>query len=76
MTTTQHVGAGKGARRRHPIFVYIVAIVGIGWLVFGLAGGSYQGKLSKVQKNDDAAYLPASAESTKVDTASQLFHPV
>jgi RND superfamily putative drug exporter len=56
--------------------VYIVAVVGIAWLLFGLAGGSYQGKLSKVQKNDNAAYLPASAESTMVDTASQLFHRV
>jgi len=64
------------AGRRRPVFVYIVAVVGILWLVFGLAGGSYQSKLSNVQKNDNAAYLPNSAESTRVDQASQSFHPV
>ena len=62
--------------RRRPVFAYVVAVVGIFWLLFGLAGGSYQGKLSNVQKNDQAAYLPSSAESTKVDQASQLFQHV
>ena len=62
--------------RRRPVFVYIVAVVGVIWLLFGLAGGSYQGKLGNVQKNDNAAYLPNSAESTLVDQASQQFHPV
>ncbi|MDE3203268.1 MAG: MMPL family transporter [Acidobacteriota bacterium] len=42
----------------------------------GGAGGQYQGKLSSVQKNDNAAFLPSSAESTKVDTDSQAFQSV
>jgi len=62
--------------RRRPVFVYVVAVAGVVWLLFGLAGGSYQGKLGDVQKNDNAAYLPNSAESTLVDQASQQFHPV
>lgn len=46
----------------------LVGALGIFWLLFGLAGGQFQGKLSSVQKNDNASYLPKSAESTKVDT--------
>lgn len=45
-------------------------------MLFGLAGGSFQGKLSSVQKNDNAAYLPSSAESTKVDDLATEFQPV
>jgi RND superfamily putative drug exporter len=41
-----------------------------------LAGGvgeSFQGKLSEVQKNDNAAYLPASAESTQAGNEAANF---
>ena len=62
--------------RRYTTGARIVALLGLAWLLFGAAGGSYQGKLSSVQKNDNAAYLPSSAESTKVDTESQLFQAV
>lgn len=55
---------------------YLIAVLAVFWFLFGLAGGSYQGKLSQVQKNDQAAYLPSSAESTKVNTESQKFQPV
>lgn len=54
----------------------LVAILGVVFFLFGGAGGQYQGKLSSVQKNDNAAYLPASAESTEVDTDSQAFQSV
>ena len=54
----------------------VIGLLGIAWFLFGAAGGSYQGKLSSVQKNDNAAYLPASAESTKVDNESQLYQSV
>src|SRR6266852_5557152 len=76
MTDQSGPGERTSAGRRRPVFVYIVAVAGILWLLFGLAGGSYQSKLGNVQKNDNAAYLPNSAESTRVDQASQLFHPV
>jgi putative drug exporter of the RND superfamily len=63
-------------KRRKPVVVYIIGGLAVFWLLFGLAGGSYQGKLSQVQKNDNAAYLPATAESTKVDKASERFSSV
>lgn len=56
--------------------VYVIAALAVFWFLFGAAGGSFQGKLSEVQKNDQAAYLPNSAESTKVDTEVQKFQPV
>jgi len=42
----------------------IVAVLGV-WLAIGALGGQAQGQLSSVQKNDAAAFLPASAESTR-----------
>jgi len=48
-------------KRRKPIVVWIIGGLAVFWLLFGLAGGSFEGKLSKVQKNDNAAYLPATA---------------
>ena len=39
-------------------------------------GGSYQGRLGDVQKNDNAAYLPATAESTRVSNEQEQFSPV
>ena len=53
-------GGGMGHRRAGRLLA-----------VVRLAGGSFQGKLTEVQKNDNSAYLPASAESTKVDKASR-----
>ena len=73
---TDAPGAEGGRRRRLPRGAVIVGLLGVVWFLFGAAGGSYQGKLSSVQKNDNAAYLPSSAESTKVDTESQLFQSV
>ncbi|WP_454043581.1 MMPL family transporter [Cellulosimicrobium sp. Marseille-Q8652] len=42
----------------------IVAVIGV-WMAIGALGGQAQGKLSTVQTNDAAAFLPASAESTQ-----------
>ena len=36
------------------------------WLLVGGVGGPLQGKLSEVQKNDNASFLPAAAEATEV----------
>ena len=63
-------------RRRLTRGAVVVGLLGIVFLLVGGVGGSYQGKLSSVQKNDNAAYLPASAESTKVDTQSQQFQSI
>ncbi len=61
-------GRSRGAR--------LVAVLGVLWMLLGLAGGQFQGKLSSVQKNDNAAYLPRSAESTKVADEASRFQPV
>jgi RND superfamily putative drug exporter len=53
-----------------------VAVVGVLMLLVGGFGGSYQGKLGSVQKNDNAAYLPATAESTRVSDEQRRFVPV
>jgi putative drug exporter of the RND superfamily len=59
---------------RRPRIVWIVAVIGALWFIFGgLIGGQYSGKLSQVQKNDNASYLPASAESTKVLNEQEKF---
>jgi RND superfamily putative drug exporter len=42
-------------------------------LLIGFTGMGYQAKLADVQKNDNAAYLPSSAESTKVDKEAEKF---
>ncbi|MDQ1732067.1 MAG: putative drug exporter of the superfamily [Pseudonocardiales bacterium] len=56
----------------------VVTIVLVAVLLFlaGGAGGSFQSKLTGVQKNDNASYLPGSAESTKVADESAKFVPV
>ena len=60
-------------KQRKPIAVWVIGGLAVFWLLFGLAGGSFTGKLTEVQKNDNAAYLPATAESTKVDKASEQY---
>jgi RND superfamily putative drug exporter len=67
-------GKGKSPRRLPRGFPFF-AIIGVAVVVF-LAGGvgeSFQGKLSEVQKNDNAAYLPASAESTQAGNEAAKF---
>jgi RND superfamily putative drug exporter len=64
----------KKARRTArgwPVFA-VLAVAIMAFLVGG-AGGSYQGKLGEVAKNDNKSYLPGSAESTKVDDESAKF---
>jgi putative drug exporter of the RND superfamily len=63
-------------RRRRPPILWVFLAGAIALFLLGGAGGSYQGKLSEVQKNDNAAYLPGSAESTKVDKEVQQFDPI
>jgi RND superfamily putative drug exporter len=63
-------------RRRRPPILWVFLAGAIALFLLGGAGGAYQGKLSEVQKNDNAAYLPGSAESTKVDKEVQQFDPI
>jgi putative drug exporter of the RND superfamily len=66
----------SGRRFRLPFPALAVAIVGVLVLLVGGFGGSYQGKLGSVQKNDNAAYLPSSAESTQVADEQRRFSAV
>lgn len=52
--------------------VVIVAVL-FAWLAVGGLGGMAQGKLSQVQTNDAAAFLPASAESARAGAAGKSF---
>ena len=55
-----------------PVLVVLAIVV---WVGVGGAGGSTFGKLSEVQQNDNAAFLPSSAESTKAAQANAQFIP-
>jgi RND superfamily putative drug exporter len=77
-TKTSEEAPERPGRKRvpRPRGFYVIGALAVVWLLFGLAGGSYQGKLGDVQKNDNASWLPKSAESTKVDKESQQFRNV
>ncbi len=77
-TTTQDPESLDTDRPRpgRPRGLYVLAALAVVWFVVGLAGGPIQGKLSTVQKNDNSAFLPKSAESTLVDKESQKFSDV
>jgi RND superfamily putative drug exporter len=63
-------------RRRLPRQAVVVGVLGVLVFLVGGFGGSYQGRLGEVQKNDNAAYLPATAESTRVSDELNRFSPV
>ncbi len=50
-----------------------VAVVLVVWLGLGSVGGMAQGRLSQVQTNDAAAFLPSSAQSTRAAEAARDF---
>ncbi|HEX5511070.1 MAG TPA: MMPL family transporter [Actinomycetales bacterium] len=51
----------------------IPALLAVAWLLIGGLTGPYAGKLSDVAENDSSAFLPESAESTKVTEAQSRF---
>jgi RND superfamily putative drug exporter len=57
-----------------PVFA-VIAVAILAFLSGGF-GGSYQSKMAEVQKNDNASYLPGSAESTKVLAESAKFNKI
>src|SRR3982751_2828018 len=69
-------GTPPPARRRLPRGALGIAVVGLLVFLVGALGGSYQGRLGEVQKNDNAAYLPATAESTEVGDEARRFSDV
>jgi RND superfamily putative drug exporter len=49
------------------------ALLVLAWLVAGGAIGPFAGQLAEVQKNDNASFLPASAEATRVNELQRAF---
>jgi RND superfamily putative drug exporter len=60
-------------KSKRPRIVWLFAGLAVLFFLIGGAGGSYQGKLQDVQKNDNSSFLPGSADSTKVDNEQQNF---
>lgn len=53
--------------------MWIAIVVMVGWLAFGSWAGPLSGQLSTVQENDNASFLPASAQSTLVANEQEAF---
>ncbi len=53
--------------------VFVPAMLLIIWLAVGAIGGPTFGKLSGIASNDQASYLPANAEATKVQNLQTAF---
>ena len=65
-------GAVESSRRPGKALIGAIVLVLV-WLVVGGIGGWYTSRLSEVQKNDNASFLPKSAESTEVIAAVAAF---
>ena len=65
-TERRRVRAGRGA-------ILLAVGVAVAWLLIGGAVGPLAGKLSEVQSNDNASFLPATAESTRVADEQATF---
>ncbi len=64
--------AGRRQNRRWAWRAGVAAVL-IAWLVLGSLGGPTVGRLSEVQENDNANFLPKQAESTLVNNESAKF---
>lgn len=54
------------SKGRKLLRVFVPALLILVWIAAGGVGGPYFGKISEVSSNDQTAYLPSSAEATKV----------
>ncbi len=63
---------------KRPRFWFTLAALGVVlvWFMIGSVVGPFAGKLSQAQKNDNASFLPASAESTIVNNMQAKFSDV
>jgi RND superfamily putative drug exporter len=76
MTLIDEAPETTGAKSRRPRIVWIFAALAVLFFLVGAAGGSYQGKLADVQKNDNSSFLPGSADSTKVANEQEKFSTI
>lgn len=74
--TTVGDKVGDVVRQPRLLFTVLALVVVLLWLMIGGVVGPYSGKLSQAQKNDNASFLPASAESTKVQDLQNKFQDV
>ena len=73
MTLIDEAPHQTGVKPRRPRFIWAFGGLALVLLLVGLTGGSYLGKLSDVQKNDNSSWLPGSADSTKVANEQDKF---
>ncbi|TWD82026.1 RND superfamily putative drug exporter [Kribbella amoyensis] len=74
-TDQHHRAEHKAPRRKSGRWAWRAAIAAVlvGWLVLGALGGPTVGRLSEVQENDNANFLPKQAESTLVADQAAKF---
>jgi RND superfamily putative drug exporter len=76
MTPDQEdVERAKVTGRRRLVRLGVLILVVLAWLALAGVGGPLVGKLSGVQKNNNASFLPKSAESTEVNALAAKFSP-
>ncbi|HEU4913331.1 MAG TPA: MMPL family transporter [Actinomycetes bacterium] len=63
----------RGTQRSSRARLLVPVLLVLGWLVLGGIAGPLAGKVSEVQENDNAAFLPASAESTRALALEEAF---
>ena len=63
----------RSSRRSGVIRGLVILAAIVLWMVIGALGGQAQGKLSSVQTNDPAAFLPSNAESTRAAELARAF---
>ncbi len=68
----RHVAPEERGKRPRIVIVGALVVVLV-WLAVGAFGGPLSGRLSEVQKNDNASFLPKGAESTEVANALVAF---
>ncbi|MGN8026817.1 MMPL family transporter [Microbacterium sp. 22242] len=71
MTAPQHPAHPRRAGRT--LRILLPALIIVGWLIAASLGGPLFGKVDEVSSNDRTAYLPASADATRVQELQTRF---
>lgn len=72
--SASHREPGTHTRAARWLRILLPAFLIIGWVAAAGMGGPLFGRISEVSSNDQAAYLPSSAESTKASELSREFY--